>query len=179
MNQFIRDAELEEAARQQEAYGIPIGYWRAWRAQRDSARRRGIPFQFDLLHWYEWWMAELRRTGGTRGRGSNRYSMLRVGDRGAYEEANVYAGTPADNAADLSRHYDRSGAARARHAAHPEQCWLRGTTGAAHPRSRAVVAPDGTNYSSATAAALVVGCTRQHIAHSARWRLHGWRYDIT
>jgi len=161
-----------------ERKAVSEGDWRRWQEQRASAKQRGIAFRFSPLDWSSWWRRELAAKGATASRGRNRaqFMMCRIGDQGAYEEGNVYCGTQANNAADTGLHYDRAVAMKVRHAAKPESCWLRGTIGAAHPKSRAVIGPDGMTYPSATAAAKAHGWTRQYVGQLARWRMKGWRY---
>jgi len=111
----------------------------AWKAQRNRAKQRGIEFRFSYDEWLAWWQAALALRGDDAERGKQRGMLLmcRIGDQGAYEPGNVYCGTDADNAADIPPEKRRLG-----------HYWLKGTTGAAHPRSKAIGA-----FPSLTAAA--------------------------
>jgi|HubBroStandDraft_5_1064220.scaffolds.fasta_scaffold48799_6 hypothetical protein len=94
--------DLITAERQRAIYGISSYVYRQWKAHRDSAKRREVPFRFSLLAWHCWWNAELIVLGpdAKRGRRRGEYVMARYGDRGAYEPGNVYAATPGQNNAD-------------------------------------------------------------------------------
>ena len=97
------DPDLQTARYQLEAFGIPDYVVKTWLAHRQSAASRGIPFLFTLLQWHLWWKAELLRLGpeAKRGRRRGEYVMARIGDRGSYEQGNVRALTPAQNAAEV------------------------------------------------------------------------------
>lgn len=105
MNEFsdIEDHWLAVGRRQMALYGIAEHAFKAWRAQAESAVRRGIPFYFSLFEWDQWWKRELILLGpdAKRGRRKGQYVMARFGDAGAYEHHNVYAATPAQNANDV------------------------------------------------------------------------------
>lgn len=59
----------------------------AWREQRKSARRRGIPFQLTFEQWFEIWL----RSGHLHERGcrQGQYVMARLNDTGPYAPGNV------------------------------------------------------------------------------------------
>jgi hypothetical protein len=78
-------------------------------------------------------------------------SMCRIGDRGAYELGNVYCGTHKDNQDDIPPE-------KRRH----DNYWLRGVTGSAHPRSKAIITPAGA-FPSLTAAASHYGISRTEL----------------
>jgi hypothetical protein len=80
-------------------YGIPKRDYQSWRAQYHRAKSRGIPFNFTLLGWRQWWSIELARLepGARRGRGKDDYVMARKRDRGPYEPGNVFATKPIGN----------------------------------------------------------------------------------
>ena len=88
--------DLEHAKQDRLTYGISSRAFEAWREQRYSAKRRGIPFRFTLLSWWLWWRSNLPN-GATRGRRRGEYVMARKGDAGAYEPENVICITAAEN----------------------------------------------------------------------------------
>ena|SRR5208283_1750858 len=65
-----------------------------YRAQRATAKSRGISFDLSLCEWWDIWRDHWPR------RHQHRLMMCRYGDRGAYAIGNVYIGTPSDNAKD-------------------------------------------------------------------------------
>ena len=123
---------------------------RAFSAQRNNAKQRGIEFRFIYEQWVGWWQRALAYRGPTaeRGRGRLQWQMCRFNDQGAYEIGNVYCGNPMDNTTDMRRHPPKQ-----------RSYWLSGKTGAAHPRSTPVTTPDG-NFPSITAAADYYGISR-------------------
>jgi hypothetical protein len=91
--------------------------------------------------------------------------MCRIADKGPYAIGNVYCGTCRDNVNDVD--WKPIGA---RHAVWlKEHSWLKGTTGADHPRSKAVTTPAGA-FPSMTAAAAHYGISRPTL----RDRLAKW-----
>ena len=157
------------------AYGIPDLDFRAWKNHRDSAKRRGIPFRFSALQWRLWWREHLPE-GARRGRKRGDYVMARRGDTGAYEPGNVDCVTCSVNVQAIDKRTISAGMVAAharRRAAGIAHHWA--TTGAGHPRSRAVETPLGT-FGSAALAAAAHGCTRQHAARLASAGSKGWRY---
>jgi hypothetical protein len=95
--------EYLAAERERDIYGIPAYVFKAWNAQRYSAKKRGIPFRFGLFQWHCWWRSVLVGLGpeAKRGNRKGQYMMARTGDQGAYEAGNVYAATPKQNIADI------------------------------------------------------------------------------
>ena len=63
--------------------------------QKGSAKKRGIPFEFDFLGWLTWWLT----TGKFDQRGvfDHSYQMCRIGDTGSYHPDNVYCATGKQN----------------------------------------------------------------------------------
>lgn len=181
-NQGHSYSDIASARREMALFGIPSYVYQAWRAQFHSARKRGIPFTFRLATWHLWWRLELgkRGPGAKRGLRKGQFMMCRIGDQGAYEPGNVYCGTAADNQRDViardpgakKRHMTAVWAARK---ARGVACHL-AARGDGHPRSRAVVTPNG-RYGSAALAAEVTGITRQAAAGRARAGALGWRYE--
>ena len=150
-------------------YAIPAWLRLRWAQHRQSARQRGIRFDFPLLRWSLWWREELLKAGPGARRGSRRgeYVMARIGDAGAYEVGNVYLSTVEDNS-------------RAAHLGKPERAGSRtgahlAVRGDHHPRSRAVLTPLG-RFGSAALAAEAHGITPQGASRKARERRDGWRY---
>lgn len=64
--------------------------YRRFKEQRANARRRGIPFCFELDEWVEWWIKNLG-PGWLKKRGpkGHKYCMARKGDKGPYCWGNV------------------------------------------------------------------------------------------
>ena len=71
----------------------------AYLYQKRHAKQRGIDWQFTLDTWAAWWGEDFNQ----RGQGKECLMMCRVNDSGAYHPANVYKGTPQDNAKDRER----------------------------------------------------------------------------
>ena len=121
----------------------PIKAFKAYHAQRRTAKRRGIAWEFTLPEWWAWW----QRDGNwqRRGREVGQVVMARFGDVGPYSAANVYCATHKQNIDDVPFAV-RSAAAvamwvhmpRTLRANHP-LC----QSGEAHPRSRPVLTPVG------------------------------------
>jgi hypothetical protein len=72
-------------------------------AQKQNARKRGIPFEFDFLSWLTWWLT----TGKFDQRGvfNHSYQMCRMGDTGSYHPDNVYCATGKENRNDFHNDY--------------------------------------------------------------------------
>ena len=63
---------------------------RAYKAQADSSKQRGIPFLFTYEEWCRWWFSHLGpHWFKMRGRGRGKYQMARFGDDGPYVDGNV------------------------------------------------------------------------------------------
>lgn len=143
----------------------------AYNEQRRNAKRRGIEWRFTYVQWLEWWVA----TGkiNQRGRKADQYVMARHGDKGPYSPGNCYCCTQAENASApwLSEH--RSQAQRESWRKPGRESHLQRRE--KHPRARACVAPDGTEYPSAALAAEAHGCTRHNISRMCR-EGRGWSY---
>ena len=158
-NQMLTQMSTKRARAEQAMYAIPERDFRSWIAQRDTAKARGIPFNFSLLAWRLWWQSQLAR----------------IGDRGAYETDNVQCITLAQNSADQPR--ETRDAARIK-AAHTRQS----RTGAhlrergKHPRSKPVITPLG-RFASVALAADAHGITRQGAHHHVTRGSKGWHYE--
>jgi|SRR5215472_5712223 len=136
-----------------------------WEEQKNRAGNRRIAFLLTYEQWRAWWQAELaaRGPGARRGLGNGGLVMCRFGDKGAYEVGNIFAGTQSDNNRDMHARGGTANGIAAMKAYRAEHgCWLSGTTGAAHPRSRAIVAGD-ISFPSVTAAAAHFGVSRTEI----------------
>jgi|SRR6185436_3591041 hypothetical protein len=131
----------------------------AWLEQKYRAANRRIPFLLTYEEWLGWWQTELAKRGPGARRGRGFLLMCRIGDKGPYALGNIYCGTYKDNAADADMTATRA-ASRAYFAEHGS--WLKGTTGADHPQSRAISTPDG-DFPSRTAAAAHYGISRTEL----------------
>jgi hypothetical protein len=147
-------------------------------AQMRMADKRGIRFRFCYADWIEWWIAELNKIGpgSQRGKKRHQYVMARYGDQGAYEPGNVYAAHPSDNSADrsdLSWEIAAAKATETRNAnGNPRGIHLR-VRGDGHPKSKAVITPDG-RFGSLALAGEYYGITRQGAGNRVRngtWKL--------
>ena len=182
VNQYDNYNDVRQARRERDLYGIPSYVYQPWRSQFHSSRKRGIPFRFGLLQWHRWWQEELRKIGPNAKRGLRRgeFMMCRVGDQGAYEPGNVYCGTARQNQADVTVRDPNARRLRmlgfwADRKAAGIPCHL-AQRGDRHPRSRAVITPEG-RYGSAALAAEAAGITRQGASARALAQLGGWRYE--
>lgn len=70
-------------------------FWQGYRHQKKNAKRRGIEFYFTFEKWKEVWLESGKWE--LRGRNKGQYVMCRIGDLGAYEEANTFIATNAEN----------------------------------------------------------------------------------
>jgi hypothetical protein len=153
---------------------IPEDAVRAFRQQRINSARRKIPFHFTLEAWFRWWC---ENGWERRGRGADLLVMARHNDEGAYEANNVSAVTGRENGLDVDPERIRAGIRRARAAGKLAPCIWQGKSGAAHPRSKPVIGPDGRRYDSATIAAEAHGVHPSTVARRAQLRINGWRYE--
>jgi hypothetical protein len=71
---------------------------KAFRQQRNNARRRGIGWAFSFAEWFAFWT----ESGHWKDRGLTGYCMCRHGDRGVYSRANCYIATMARNTSDMN-----------------------------------------------------------------------------
>ena len=161
----MNDLEQSKERWHADQFGITKRDKTAYLAHRQSAKQRGIPFNFTLLGWVLWWRAELRKIGpeATRGTNRNQYVMARRGDLGAYEVGNVYCATPSQNMADIPADVmavaiERIRATRAKNGS-PLGSHLM-VRGDGHPRSKAVITPLG-RFGSIALASEAHGFTRQ------------------
>lgn len=149
--------------------------WKAYRTQRNSARRRGIPFRLTFEEWMRIW----EESGKWEHRGVNGYVMCRNGDWGGYEAGNVridHASKNLDEARTPDRMTEQGLRMRERHRDNPGlTAHLRDRE--RHPRGKAVIGPDGTRYASAALAAETAGISRVGMAYRARRGIGGWRYE--
>lgn len=154
--------------------GIPEDGRQAFRAHRQNAKRRGIPFLFELADWWAWWQLDGRWE--RRGMGGDALVMARPGDTGPYSPENVVCLTHAQNQAEINPAKRSAGllAAWQRKKARGEDSHLV-VRGKGHPRSRTVITPNGT-FESAALAAEAYGVTRQCASMWVRNGRPGWRY---
>ena len=68
-------------------------YCKHYSAQKQNARRRGIPFEFTYDTWIEWWGNDIN----LRGKGAEKLVMARNEDQGPYHPNNVYKDTNSNN----------------------------------------------------------------------------------
>jgi hypothetical protein len=146
----------------------------AYRTQRNSAKRRGIPFLFTFAEWWDWWQVDNR--WDRRGMGKDALVMARIGDTGPYSTENVYCATHAQNAGDKHATEDaRQAAAR-----DAKEKWARGfdfriAKGSRHVRSIPIDTPAG-RFANATEAAEHFGITRQGVRYRIKAGIEGWSY---
>jgi hypothetical protein len=134
-------------------------------SQRAQAKRNSDGWNIALLDFANWWFEDDRWI--FRGRKKNDLRMIRLDTSGPYSVANIMCST-------------NSG----RHIANPndrlpeigsEGPWS-GKSGDDHPRSRAVITPQG-RFGSAAEAAAHFGKARQLIARWAKSGKNGFRYE--
>ena len=70
-----------------------------YQIQKQNARRRGIPWEFDFDSWFSIWEPVLEE----RGRGVGKLCMARYGDEGPYSPDNVKLITHGENVAESNR----------------------------------------------------------------------------
>ena len=180
-NQYEPDADVRQAQFDAERYSIPRYVYQAWRAQRNNALARGIPFTFPLLRWHLWWKSALETASPDAKRGNRRgqFMMCRINDAGAYEDGNVYAGTSVTNAADRTAEAKQAAIAKctATRIANgvPRGSHLK-VRGDNHPRSKAVVTPAG-RFGSLALAAEHHGLTRAGAHYRVKSGADGWAYE--
>lgn len=152
--------------------------WAQFRAQRQRAKNRGIPFLFTFEEWWAWWQVDGR--WANRGLHPGGFVMARRNDAGPYALGNVYCATVAENGAEMGRLLTAEQRARiseqklAMHAARPEIAnHLRDR--ANHPMRKPVMTPAG-YFPSAALAADHYGMSRQGVAARVRAGVPGWRY---
>ena len=151
---------------------VPEG-WRQYKAQRESANRRSIPFLLTFDEWWEWWQVDDRWRGRGLWRGG--LVMARNGDVGAYALDNIHCAAPEHNLAEVSPAVRREAARKAVLARRESGDYQHLRDRAGHPRARPVVTPLG-SFPSAALAAEAHKITRQHAAMLARTCAYGWRY---
>ena len=146
---------------------------RAYRIQKHSATKRGIPFLLTFEQWSEWWLTDDRWS--RRGRKAGQLQMGRKGDSGPYSPDNVECATKEQKQkaqltalSSLSPEkraevFKKAGLAR---------------SGEKHWRARPVVTPLGT-FVTVTAAAKAHGITQPHGSDLAKEKRNGWRYVST
>ncbi|KAB2970315.1 hypothetical protein [Zoogloea sp.] len=90
----------------------------AYKAQRNTAKTRGISFDLSFDEWLNVWLSSGRLT--ERGKGKDRYCMSRINDEGAYEVSNVFIQTFGGNIAEARKREWASGARE--HLKGPRSC---------------------------------------------------------
>jgi hypothetical protein len=168
-DQWISNPVLRRAAQDAATYCIPRYVCNAYGDQYLKALESGTSFRFSLLEWRRWWWGKLER--GERRKIGSAVRMALVDPAGAFEDGNVAVAPacrqPADKAAAVARctaTRNANGCPRGSH--------LR-VRGEGHPRSRAVVTPDG-RFGSVALASEAAGITRQ--AGHQRVRAGQWEY---
>lgn len=144
--------------------GVPDAVRRAYHVQRHAAKKRGLGFEFTLAQWWAWWQVDGR--WDRRGTGHDRLVMARLSDGEPYREGNVKCITHRESIAELSRALPHT----------RREVGFCGCRGDSHPKSRAVLTPDG-RFGSAALAAEHFGRTRQYISRLARTKKDGFSYE--
>lgn len=98
-------ARLARDARYQTLHGmthaeyrnLPTATKKIYQKQRQNAKDRGIPWEFNIASWWCFWQESGKWDDRGRGYG---YCMARHGDDGPYSPENVYICTSAQNASD-------------------------------------------------------------------------------
>jgi|DEB0MinimDraft_4_1074332.scaffolds.fasta_scaffold23367_4 ferredoxin-thioredoxin reductase catalytic subunit len=71
----------------------------AW--HRQTAKKRGIAFNFTFNEWYDWWLSNgIDKNTQTKDSSFKKMCMCRYNDQGAYEFGNVYCATQLQNIKD-------------------------------------------------------------------------------
>ena len=150
----------------------PTDMYDAYCSHRNSARRRGIAFEFTLEQWCAWWRFDNR--WANRGRKRDQYVMARRGDTGPYSMANVYLATQGQNQRDRTSESYRLAAAKAAatRKANPSSYQYDHLRSDVHPRRVAVVTPAG-RFVSVKAAAEHHGLTLSAMNYRLK-TLPGW-----
>lgn len=170
--------DLVQARAEMAAHRIPRADYFAWKAQRQTALYRGIPFRFGLLAWREWWLLELAKLepGEWRGRRRDQYGMARFNDAGAFEPGNVlclrHERQMRNRPPELRRQVTEKARRTRAQSGHSwgEHLKVRGD---GHPKSHAVLTPVG-RFGSMALAAEAFGVTRQTVGSWVRDRRPGW-----
>lgn len=68
----------------------------AYKSHKNSARKRGISFEFSKREWYKWWGDDIL----SRGTCGDQLQMCRINDEGPYHPDNVYKATQRRNMLD-------------------------------------------------------------------------------
>lgn len=165
-----KDMSLGREAR---AAGIPPEAAKAFYFHRRTAKERGIEFLFTLQEWWAWWTAEPGRWE-RRGKGQADFMMARRGDKGPYSPENVYCATGRENRLEaipaIQEAIKRAGAAGKMRR---DFLCVRGD---GHPRSRAVITPQG-RFGSTALAAEALDVHQTTVAKKARKQIDGYRYE--
>jgi hypothetical protein len=175
---FPSDILVAEAREACERGEIPAEAYQAFRSQVQSAKGRGIPFEFSISEWWAWWQTDDRWS--KRGVGIGKMVMARSGDKGPYSQTNVYCATHSQNILDK----DRAAMGRvikrgwAKKLAEPGYHHHLAVRGDGHPRSRAVITPMG-RFGSGALAADAHGLTRARVCQLLKEPGSGWRYADT
>jgi hypothetical protein len=79
-------------------------FWRRYKHQLNQAKCRGIPFLMTFEEWCDVWLSSGKWE--ERGRRRGQYVMARLGDRGAYERANIKICLVGENVAESNQNCD-------------------------------------------------------------------------
>lgn len=146
---------------------------KAYKRQIITAKRRGIEWCFTYETWLKFW--EDSGKFHLRGRGPHEYCMARKMDVGPYSPENCYITTQKENLNEKQVYVKKSIGMKRRNKKRDYYAHLRDRDN--HPKARAVIAPDGTRYPSASMASDTVDCSRQMVAYFCRHNKNGWQYE--
>jgi hypothetical protein len=141
---------------------------RAYSNQRQSARKRGIPFLFTYAQWSEWWLTDNR--WAHRGRKAGQYQMGRKDIGGPYAPNNIVCVTKEEK----QQSQLIPALSPERRAAAAKKGGL-ARSGEKHWQARPVVTPLGT-FATITEAAKAHGIHRTYGSLLAKKKRKGWRY---
>ena len=145
---------------------------RAYRIQKHSAAKRGIPFLFTFEQWSEWWLTDDRWS--RRGRKAGQLQMGRKGNSGPYSPDNVECATKEEKQKSQLIAHSFSVLSPEQRAEIARKAGL-SRRGAKHWRARPVVTPLGT-FVTITAAAEAHGIDQTYGSKLAKEQRRGWRY---
>jgi len=170
------DLVILEAAHLSNVLSLDSAFYAAFKAQKDTAKRRGIEFQFSFSMWLDWWLEDNRWT--KRGLRGNGLVMARNGDVGPYHPDNVRCITTTENIREIDRKAQGS-ALKATWKAKKDLGFKShlSTRGIGHPRSKAVLTPKG-SFENASLAAEAHGLSPSRGQTLARTGSQGWSYVL-
>ena len=143
---------------------------RAYRIQKHSAAKRGIPFLLTFEQWSEWWLTDDRWL--RRGRKAGQFQMGRKGNSGPFSPDNVECATKEEK--QKSQLVRLSSLRPEKRAEIARKAGL-GRSGENHWLARPVETPLGT-FATVTAAAKAHGIAHSHGSDLAKKERNGRRY---